>query len=744
MTLFFDILILGGKMNFIKGNYRSSIYKNDTFVIGIFKVAETNIEEMEDFVGKTITFKGHFDSLNHNELYYFYGKCVTHPKYGFQFDVESYERIKPEDKDGIIEYLSSSMFKGIGKSMAKKIVDTLGEDALDKIIEDKKVLYKVPKLNMKKAEMIYDNLIKYEESQTIIVKLNTLGFNMNDSLEIYNFYKNNTLKILEHNPYQIIDDIDNISFPKLDEISINLEIDKLDPRRIEACIIYVMKELSFKNGDTYSFYDEIVSNLNKYNHTNIDQELIDNCFNNLASDLKIVIEDDKYYLIDIYDAEVNIASKIKYLVNKEVSNHKKIESYIKELEDYNRIIYNDTQKEAIKKAINNNITIITGGPGTGKTTIIKAIIDVYSKIHKLNSEQMEDAIALLAPTGRASKRMMEATNFKALTIHRFLKWNKEINAFGINEYNPDFHNLIIIDEVSMIDNYLMDSLLKGLTNNIKLVLVGDYNQLPSVGAGDVLRNLIDSDIIDTVHLNYLYRQKKDSYIPVLASEIRNNSLGDYLSNKDDYRFIRCNQDGVISSLVEACKLAIIKGFDYKNIQVMAPMYAGVNGIDNLNKVLQNIFNPKNSTKKEIKYGDVIYREGDKVLQLVNLPDDNVYNGDIGIIKKILEPFNSSSGKREVVIDFDGNIVNYEHKDLLNIKHGFIMSIHKSQGSEFELVIMTICKSYHRMLYRKLIYTGITRAKRKLILIGSSEAFKYSVENSIEIKRKTDLLNKLNK
>ena len=731
-------------MNFIKGNYRSSIYENDTFIIGLFKVTETNIEEMEDFVGKAITFKGNFDSLNHNELYYFYGKCVMHPKYGFQFDVDSYERIKPEDKDGIIEYLSSSMFKGIGKSLAKKIVDTLGENALDKIIEDKTVLYKVPKLNMKKAEMIYNNLIKYEESQTIIVKLNTLGFNMNDSLEIYNFYKGNTLKILEHNPYQIIEDIDNISFPKLDEISTNLQIDKLDSRRIEACIIYIMKELSFKNGDTYSFYDEVVSNLNKYNHTNIDEDLIDNCFNNLASDLKIVIEDDKYYLIDIYDAEVNIASKIKYLVNKERSNHKKIDSYIQELETHNRIIYNDIQKEAIKKAINNNITIITGGPGTGKTTIIKAIIDIYSKIHKLNSEKMEDAILLLAPTGRASKRMMEATNFKAFTIHRFLKWNKEANVFGINEYNPDFHNLIIIDEVSMIDNYLMDNLLKGLSSNIKLVLVGDYNQLPSVGAGNILRDLIDSNIIDTVHLNYLYRQNIDSYIPVLASEIRNNSLSDYLSNKDDYRFIRCNKEGIIKALIETCKLALIKGYDYKKIQVMAPMYAGVNGIDNLNKILQNIFNPKNSTKKEIKYGDVIYREGDKVLQLINLPDENVYNGDIGIIKQILEPFNSGSGKREVVIDFDGNIVHYEQKDLVNIKHGFIMSIHKSQGSEFELVIMTICKSYHRMLYRKLIYTGITRAKRKLILIGSSEAFKYSVENSVEIKRKTDLLNKLNK
>ena len=729
-------------MNYIKGNYKNSIYENNNFVIGLFKVIETNIDSMEDYIGKTITFKGNFDLLNHNELYFFYGNTVIHPKYGFQFDVESYERIKPEGKDGIIEYLSSSMFKGIGKSLAKKIVDTLGIDALDKIVEDKKVLYKVPKLNMKKAELIYDTLIKYEESQKIIVNLNNLGFNMNDSLEIYNYYKKNTLKILEHNPYQIIEDIDTINFPKLDEISINLDIDPFDNRRIEACIIYVMKELSFKNGDTYSYFDEIVSSLNSYNHTNIDVNLINECMNNLESDLKIVIEGDKYYLIDIYDAEVHIAFKIKYLVNKETNNFAKIDKYIDELEKINDIKYNDVQKEAIKKSINNNITIITGGPGVGKTTIIKAILDVYKKVFNLKKDELDERVALLAPTGRASKRMMESTSFKALTIHRFLKWNKETNSFGVNEYNPDFHNLIIIDEVSMIDNNLMDNLLKGLTTNIKLVLVGDYNQLPSVGAGNILRDLIDSNIIDTVHLNYLYRQKSDSYIPVLAREIKDNNLGNFLENKDDYRFIKCDSNNIKKALIDTCNMAIIKGFDYRRVQVMAPMYAGVNGIDNLNKVLQEVFNPKNSNKKEIKYGDVIYREGDKVLQLLNIPDSNVYNGDIGIIKNILEPFESSSGKKEVVIDFDGIIVHYETKDLVNIKHGFIMSIHKSQGSEFELVIMTICKSYRRMLYRKLIYTGITRAKRKLIIIGSSEAFKYSVENSQEIKRKTDLLNKL--
>ncbi len=729
-------------MDYIKGNYKQSIYEKNNFVIGLFKVVDTNIDSMQDYINKTITFKGNFDSLNHNELYFFYGKSVIHPKYGFQFDVDSYERIKPEGKDGIIEFLSSSLFKGIGKQLATRIVNILGENALEKIVENKKVLDKVPRLNMKKADLIYNTLVKYEESHITIVKLTNLGFNMNDALEIYNYYKGNTLKILEHNPYQIVEDLENINFVKLDEISINLDINLLDSRRIEACIIYIMKSLNFKNGDTYCFFEEIVDNLNKYNHTNIDENLILDCLENLASDLKIIIEDDKYYITEVYDAEVNIASTIKFLLKKDKDNYKYLEKYIKELETKNDISYNSQQKEAIKKAIENNILIITGGPGVGKTTIIKAIINIYKKVNNYSQDDLDKYVALLAPTGRASKRMMEATNFKAITIHRFLKWNKENNSFGINEYNKDFHNLIIIDEVSMIDNYLMDSLLKGLTTNIKLVLVGDFNQLPSVGPGNVLRDLIDSNIVDTVHLNHLYRQKEDSYIPVLASEIRNNNLTDFLKSKDDYMFIKCDSNNIINNLVNVCNLAINKNYDYKRIQIMAPMYAGVNGIDNLNKVMQEIFNPSSSKKKEMKYGDVIYREQDKVLQLVNLPDDNVYNGDIGIILKINEPFNSKSGKKELVIDFDGNIVTYEPKEFANIKHGFVMSIHKSQGSEFELVIMPIDKNYHRMLYRKLIYTGITRAKRKLILIGDDQSFIYSVQNSLEIKRKTDLLNKL--
>lgn len=732
-------------MGYIKGNYHTSIFEGDNgFVIGLFKVKETDLESLHSYVNKLVTFKGYFDSLNKNELYFFHGEGVTHPKYGFQFDVKEYERIKPEGKDGIIEFLSSGLFKGIGNTLATKIVNKLGENALDLIIENKEVLYDIKGLKQEKADMIYDTLSKYEESHSTIVYLTELGFNMKDSLEIYNFYRGNTITILEHNPYKLIDDIPDLNFVKIDEISNSLNIDRLDNRRLGACIIYLMKQLSFTNGDTYSTYEEIYEKLNKYNHCTIDEFIFNECLDELEADLKIIIEDDKYYITEIYDAELNIANKVKYLVSKPKDSYKKIDSLIEALEEESSIKYNDDQKKAIKEAIKNNITIITGGPGTGKTTIIKAIVHLYQKIYNCKRGEAEEKIQLLAPTGRASKRMMEATNFPATTIHRFLKWNKETDEFAVNEFNPDFHHLIIIDEVSMIDNNLFDSLFRGLTNNIKLVLVGDYNQLPSVGAGNVLKDLLDSEIVSTVKLEYLYRQGKNSYIPILAKEIRENKLEGYLENKDDYRFLQCSNNQIIDEIVNTCNMAIKKGYNYKRIQVMAPMYAGINGIDNLNKILQNVFNPACDTKREIKYGDIIYREQDKVLQLVNLPDDNVFNGDIGIIIKIKNSHESKSGKNELVIDFDGSIVTYQPKDFINIKHGFIMSIHKAQGSEFELVIMPVSDSYRRMLYKKLIYTGITRAKRKLILIGRSEAFVYSVENSLEIPRKTNLLKKLNK
>ena len=723
---------------YIKGNYRKTIFSSSKgYVIGLFKVRETNDEEMKLYINKSVTFTGYFHELNEDDMYCFYGETVDHPKYGIQFQVSDYERLKPEDEDGLVAFLSSDLFKGVGVTLAKSIVDTLGKNVLDEILKDESCLLLVPKMTAKKAHKIYETLSKYEESHQMIVYLTDLGFNMKDALDIYNIYKKDTIANIEHNPYKLIEDAD-VNFVKVDEIALKFDIKENDERRIKACIIYIMNKILFTNSDTYLIYDEIVEGVFNYLKIDLDIDEFDLLLNELIEENKIVLLDDKYYLKEMYDSETNIVKEISYLINNKISK-KDLDARIEELESVNNIKYNDKQKEAIKKSLENNITIITGGPGTGKTTIIKAICELYMEINKLDFDDAPNKIALLAPTGRASKRMSESTLLPASTIHRFLKWNKETNEFLINEYNKTFQNLIIIDEVSMIDLKLLDSLFRGLTRNIKLVLVGDHHQLPSVGPGNILKDLIESDLIDTIYLDTLYRQDENSYIPTLAQEIKNNELSDtFLETKSDYTFLKCSSLSIKENLKNLCKQLVDKGYDYKRVQIMAPMYAGINGIDNLNKELQAIFNPNDNSKNEIKYGDVIYRENDKVLQLVNMPEENIYNGDIGVIKNILK----IERKTFIYIDFDGNLVKYESKDLNKITHGFIISIHKAQGSEFELIVMPICNSYKRMLYRKLIYTGITRAKKKLILIGEPQAFVYAVNNNNEIIRKTNLLEQL--
>jgi len=724
---------------YIKGNYRKTIYSNESgYTIGLFKIRETNVEDAKMYVNKTITFTGYFHELNLDDIYCFYGELVDNPKYGIQFNVSSYERLTPEDEDGLIAFLSSDLFKGIGESLATNIVNTLGKDVISEILKDESCLLLVPKMTQKKAHKLYETLVQYEESHQMIVYLTNLGFNMKDALNIYNFYKKETINALENNPYSLIDDVD-ASFTKIDEIALKFNMIENDERRVKACIIYVMKYILFSNSDTYLFFDEIYNGVLSYLKIDLSKETMDYYINDLILEDKVCVFGEKYYLKEMYLQEENICKSIYNLVSKPKRQCKKLDNYIEALEKENGISYNEQQKLAITTSLCNNITIITGGPGTGKTTIIKAICSLYMDLEKLNFEGAMEKIALLAPTGRASKRMSESTNLPASTIHRFLKWNKETGKFLIDEFNKDKHKLIIIDEVSMIDLSLLDSLFKGLLSDIQIIFVGDHNQLPSVGPGKILKDLIDSEVIETIYLNTLYRQDENSYITTLAQEIKDNNLSEnFHETKSDYTFLRVSQFGIKESLKKLSYQLIEKGYDYKRVQFLAPIYAGVNGIDNLNKELQEVFNPKDGTKNEIKYGDVIYRENDKVLQLVNMPEENISNGDIGVIKNIIK----IDKKTFIYIDFDGNLVKYESKDLNKIKHGFIISIHKSQGSEFDVIVMPICNSYKRMLYRKLVYTGITRAKKKLILIGEAEAFVDAVNNNNERIRKTSLLEKL--
>ena len=478
--------------NYVLGTYRQPIFQSERgYVIGLMKVKDTDIESMKDYINKTITFTGYFHELNEQESYYFFGKENYHPKYGFQFQVDSYERVKPEDKDGIVAFLSSELFKGVGEKLAISIVDTLGETALEQILEDKNNLLLVPKMTMKKADLIYQTLSKYEESHKMIVYLTELGFSMRDALLIYNTYKGNTMMILEHNIYQVIDDIEEISFPKVDGIVRTKELTVDEDLRVKACVLYVVRDLTYQNGDTYLTLPEITEAVCQYLGFDMDSRLIEELLCELNGEMKVEIQGDKYYLEEIYEAQYNIVEKLHRLLKRKKMTYPNLDSELESLEQKNGISYNDKQKEAITKALTNNIVIITGGPGTGKTTIVKAIVELYQILNQYEDKQMTDIVALLAPTGRASKRMSESTGFPASTIHRFLKWNKENNSFAVNEYNLASSKLVIIDEVSMIDLPLMDNLLRGLMSSIQLVLVGDSNQLPSVGPGMILKDFIE-------------------------------------------------------------------------------------------------------------------------------------------------------------------------------------------------------------------------------------------------------------
>ena len=725
-------------MSSIKGKIRSIIYAGDNgYTVALFRVKEALSIDMKDFLNKTITVNGSFINPNTEDTYLLNGSYIEHPRYGFQFKVDSFDKSKPNDEDALVEFLSSSLIKGCGEKTAKNIVDTLGLDAINIIKNNPERLYDVKGIKEATINKIYLSICNYTSADETLVYLKKLGFSISDCSSIYNKYGDGVKEIIKDNFYVLTD---LVYFSKLDNIYIS-NFDPNSDQRIYACIKESVKDLEITTGNTYHNKISIYELFLKRFNINIPFDKFSKYLDVLIKKEELVAQDEEVYSFEAFEDEKIIANKL-YRIMKNGIQDKISFSRIEDDIKFNNIVYNDEQKDAIKTALNNPITIISGGPGVGKTTIIKAIVSAYMSFYHITNMEALNKIALLAPTGRASKKLASSTLMPAQTIHRFLKWNKETDDFQINEYNPALHTLVIVDEVSMLDNHLFASLLSGLTSHIKLVLVGDVFQLPSVGSGQILNDLIESDKFPYVFLKQIYRQSDNSYIPYLARDIKNIEISDELfERKDDYSFIDVPIQNIKSTIKKICERSKEKGISESDIQILAPMYKGENGIDNLNIIMQDFFNPKDPDKNEITYGYVTYRENDKVLQQINNPDCNVFNGDIGFIKKI-EKRKEKIVKDVITIDFDGNIVEYSKEDLSMIKHAYAITIHKSQGSEFPHVIIPICHSYNKMLYNKLIYTGVSRAKKSLIVLGEKASFINAIENSYSTNRKTGLKGKI--
>ena len=714
-------------MSEIKGKLSKIIFHNSQngYTVGLLKVKESDIENL---VNKTVTFTGALPDLNEIDTYIMTGNLTNHEKYGEQFQVKSIDRIMPQETDAMIDILSSNLFKGIGKKTAERLVSVFKEKTFDVILNDTSNLLLIPGISEKQAKTLKDALKQYQGSYEDILMLNKLGFSTSESMKIYHYYKDRINEVLDGNLYNIYYDIDEISFPRVDSIFV-AKYQKDSPSRVAGAIVYIIKTLSMTYGHTYFSKEEVNSYLFRVLKVEISEKLVEDAYNGLLTDERIVIKDDRLYLKEMYEAETLIARRLRLLAHEDKISYKNLDKKIKEIETHYGIVYTDEQLEAIKLAITRKVVIITGGPGTGKTTILKGILDLYKVLSSSNKVRLDEQIALLAPTGRASKRMSEVTNFEASTIHRFLKWNKDTNRFQINEYNKSSVSFVIIDEASMIDTMLLANLLKGLKSSCHIIFVGDANQLPSVAAGDVLNDMIESRELPVYALKNWHRQGSDSKIIPFAHRINEGILDKELLNSgSDLEFIPCRDNEIIKVIEDVCK-----DYNSYDLQVLAPIYKNRNGIYAINDHLQRLWNPKSPSKKEIEGTESIYREKDKVIQLSNMKDESVFNGDIGIIDRI-----KLLGNKELYIDYDGNLVKYTKSMLQNFTLGYAISIHKSQGSEFDTVLIPFTFDYRKMLYRKLIYTGVTRCKKKLILVGDINALEQAIRNNQEQKRRTSL------
>ncbi|NQD66963.1 ATP-dependent RecD-like DNA helicase [Bacillus haikouensis] len=745
--------LFGDEEIYIKGRHLVTIFHNEENLYNVvrIRVDETNHAYEE----KEAVITGHFPRIHEEETYVFYGRFQEHPKFGMQFHANHFKKEIPQTTQGVVHYLSSDLFKGIGKKTAEKIVEHIGENAISKILENPSVLDEVPKLPPDKAKSIYDTLAEHQGLERVMIVLNDLGFGPQISMKIYQAYKDQALEIIQNNPYKLVEDIEGVGFTRADELGSKIGITGNHPDRIKAGCLYTLEQVCVKQGHVFLEAEELIvtvkellekSQPEKIEYTDISGQLV-----SLEEEKKVIGEGSKVYVPSLFFSEKGIVTSIENILSQKQYEDQFPQSEfllaLGALEDRLGVQYAPSQKEAIETALMSPMLLLTGGPGTGKTTVINGIVELFADLHgcSLDPKDYKDEpfpVLLTAPTGRAAKRMTESTGLPAMTIHRLLGWNGQ-EGFQSDEDRAIEGKLLIVDEVSMVDTWLAHQLLKALPDDIQVIFVGDEDQLPSVGPGQVLKDLLRSKIVPTVRLTDIYRQEEGSSIIELAHHMKKGQVpSDLTKQQKDRSFFPCRTDQIAEVVRKVVENAKKKGYTPKDIQVLAPMYRGPAGIDNLNKLLQEIFNSNDGTRKEISYGDVHYRIGDKVLQLVNQPENNVFNGDIGEIVSIFYAKENTEKQDMVIVSYEGNEVTYTRQDLTQITLAYCCSIHKSQGSEFPIVILPVVKSYFRMLRRNLLYTAITRSKQFLILCGEFDAFKLGVQREDDFLRKTTLSEKL--
>ena len=718
---------------YFSGTIERIIFENPN---SFFRILLLNIDDTDaDFDDFEIIVTGTMADIIEGEDYTFWGNLVQHPKYGEQLKLIRYERAKPTSK-GLVKYFSSDHFKGIGVKTAQKIVDLYGDNTIDKVLAEPEKLHDIVGLSAKNREAFIMKLRQNYGTERVLAKLSEYGISNKLAFQIQDFYKEETLEIVEHYPYQLVEDIQGIGFKIADQLAQSLGIESTAPERFRAGLLHTLLTQSMEKGDTYLEAKELLEHTIELLESSRQIELDPN---SVADELAHLIEEDKVQNVDtkifensLFFAEEGICNNLLRILEKENQNKyesEKIEAALTHIEEEFAISYDAIQKQAICNAIQHKIFILTGGPGTGKTTVINGIIAVYALLHGLDLHKSQDLpILLAAPTGRAARRMNELTGLPSATIHRHLGMTGDDDTSHLDDYlDADF---IIVDEFSMVDTWLANQLLSNISSNSKLLIVGDADQLPSVSPGQVLADLLKIPLLPQTKLEKIYRQGEDSTIVTLASQIQKGVLPpDFTEKKADRSYFEARSEHIPQMIERIVEAAIRSGIPAQDVQVLAPMYRGQAGIDHINQLMQDLINPAEKEQLVFEATDGQYRQGDRVIHLVNDAESNVFNGDLGYITDLLPAKYTDSKQDELTINFDGNEIVYQRSEWYKIRLAYAMSIHKSQGSEFPVVILPITSSSHRMLQRNLIYTAITRAKSKLILLGEKSAFAFAVQNT---------------